>query len=245
MREMTAEYNVDCRVMDLPSRMRPRELIDRVGVENAPDDALIAVLLRSGVKGTSVVKLSHDLLRTYGSLTELAKAPVEELGTAPGMGPVKAQILKAALEIARRLGEESSPRRQAVRTPEDAARLLRSTVRTLDHEVFWVLGLDAKNQLNGMPEVVSHGLLDASLVHAREVFRRAIRTGCAGVVLAHNHPSGDPAPSAEDVRITRSLVEAGRIIDIRVLDHVILGRKQDEVSRDFFSFRESGTLSFD
>jgi len=243
---MDSEYvitNSSWRVRDMPERLRPREEMERLGVENVSDDVLLALILRSGVRGLSVVDLARGLLREYGSLTALAGASVEELAARKGMGRVKAQVLKASLEFASRLGEEAMPRRYRVRSPEDAARLLRDRTKSLDREVFWVLLLDAKNFLKTRPVNITTGLLDASLVHPREVFREAIRSATAAVVLVHNHPSGDPAPSPEDVRITKQLVEAGKVVDIRILDHVILG-KQGPAGKDFLSFREDGIIDF-
>ena len=232
------------RVCDMPERMRPREEMARVGAEHVADDILLAVILRSGVRGTNVVELARRLLASYGSLTEMASASAAELARWRGMGKVKAQVLLAAFELARRFSEERTPQRCRIRTPEDAARLLRARVKTLDREIFCVLLLDSKNYLKGSPVEVTRGLLDASLVHPREVFRQAIREATAAVVLVHNHPSGDPGPSAEDIRITKQLVEAGRIVDIKVLDHVILGRRSEGEEKDFVSLRESGIVEF-
>jgi len=233
------------RVRDLPERLRPREAMTRVGVSNVSDDVLLAVLLRSGVRGANVVDLAQSLLRTYTSLTALSTASVSELCGIRGMGQVKAQVLAAAFELARRLAEEATPERPRIRSPADAAKLLKDRVRPLEHEVFWVFLLDAKNRLKTPPIDISRGLLDASLVHPREVFREAIRSATAAVVLAHNHPSGDPTPSAEDVRITRQLVEAGRVVDIRVLDHVVIGRPgMGGGLREFVSLRENGLVEF-
>lgn len=232
------------RVRDIPERLRPREEMARAGAEHVSDDVLLAIILRSGVKGVNVVDLARQLIKTYGSLAALAAASPAELATIKGMGPVKAQVLAAALEIARRYSQEAAPKRPRVRTPEDAAVLLRDDVRSLDQEVFWVLLLDSKNFLKGKPVEITSGLLDASLVHPREVFKEAIRLSTAAVVLAHNHPSGDPAPSSEDVRITKQLVEAGRIVDIKVLDHVILGKATGQGLPDFLSMREQGVVSF-
>ena len=243
-----AEYVIEqrpLRVCDIPLRLRPREEMDRLGVRHVSDDVLLAVILRSGVCGANVVDLSRTLLRTHGTLSALARCSVDELKeSVKGIGRVKAQVLSAALELARRLGEEALPKRCRVRTPEDAARLLRDQARTLDTEVFWVLHLDAKNYMKGVPVEVSRGLLDASLVHPREVFRDAIRSATAAAVLVHNHRSGDPSPSAEDLRVTRQLVEAGKIVDIRILDHVILGKAAEAGGPDFLSMRESGIVSF-
>ena len=232
------------RMADIPSRQRPREQFERMGAENVSEDVLLALILRSGVRGMNVVDLSRGLIQEYGSLTALAKASIEDLSRMRGMGKVKAQVLKSALELAKRLSEESAPIRHTIRSPEDAAGILRERMRTREEESFWVLLLDGKNRLMKSPIEVTRGLLDASLVHPREVFKEAIRSASAAVVLAHNHPSGDPSPSAEDVRITKQLVEAGRIVDIHVLDHVVLGRQGGGGGIDFFSFREAGIVEF-
>jgi DNA repair protein RadC len=230
---------------DFPARQRPRELFEQLGPDHVEDYVLVALILRVGTKGMNVVELARRLLDEYGSLTQMAQASADELArVAKGMGKVKAQMLKAALEMGHRMVMEQAPSKAAVRTPQEAADLLRSRARGLEQENFWVLLLDARNNLKRAPVQVSQGLLDASLVHAREVFKEAIRTNSAAVVLVHNHPSGDPGPSAEDLRITRQLIEAGRIIDIRVLDHVILGHGHQENGRDFVSLRESGLVEF-
>lgn len=233
------------RVCDMPERMRPREAIERQGVEHVADEVLLAVILRSGTRGTNVLDVARRLLTQYGSLTGIASTPVKELvSEVRGVGPVKAQLLHAALELARRLAEERLPRRCRIRTPSEAAGLLRDKARGLDKEVFWVLLLDSKNYLKAAPLEITRGLLDASLVHPREVFREAIRSAGAAIVLVHNHPSGDPVPSAEDIRITKQLVDAGKIVDIKVLDHVILGRPPEDGAKDFASMRESGAVEF-
>lgn len=232
------------RVLDLPARQRPRELIERFGVESVDEETLLAVILRTGVRGVNVMELSRRLLNNYGSLSALARASVDDLIRERGMGRIKAQVLKSALELAKRLTGESVKERDLVRTPEDAARLLRENARTLDTEVFWVILLNAKNRLQGKPVEITRGLLDASQAHPREIFRDAIRAACAAIIMVHNHPSGDPTPSAEDIRITRQLVQSGRIIDIRVLDHVILGKACPERDKDYFSMREAGLVEF-
>ncbi|MFH0880594.1 MAG: DNA repair protein RadC [Lentisphaerota bacterium] len=232
------------RMRDLPARERPREMFDRLGAEHLSETVLLALILRSGVSGVSVIELGQQLLRKYGSLAELSRATLDELAAIRGMGKVKAQVLKAALELGRRLVDEQMPARRTVRQPEDAASVLRETARALDREIFWVLLLDTKHGLKKPPVEVSKGLLDASLVHPREVFREAICSSSAAVVLMHNHPSGDPNPSSEDLRITRQLIEAGRVVDIPVLDHVILGRAREGRSQDYCSLREAGLVDF-
>ncbi|OVE75400.1 hypothetical protein BVX97_04845 [bacterium E08(2017)] len=233
-------------VRDIPERLRPREEMDRVGVVNVADDVLLSVILRSGARGRNVVELARQLLRDYGSLTDLAKSSVDELasGKYKGLGKVKAQVLMASLELGRRMNKEEMPDQPAVRTPDDVARLLSDKARRLDSEVFWVIRLDTKNKLKGEPIDVTRGLLDASLVHPREVFREAVRSATSAVVLAHNHPSGDPSPSVDDIRITKQMVEAGRIVDIKVLDHVIIGAPDAGGGSRHVSMREDGIVRF-
>ncbi len=235
---------VSYRVLDLPEQLRPRELMDRFGVEKLQDDTLLAIILRTGVPGVNVMELARQLLKQYGSLSLLARASVSDLAQVRGMGKIKAQILKSALELAKRLTHESLADLPMVRTPADAAALLRESARTLETEVFWVLLLNAKNRLLGEPVEITRGLLDSSLAHPREIFRDAVRAASAAIVMVHNHPSGDPAPSPEDIRITKQLVASGRIIDIRVLDHVILGKASPAREQDYISLREAGLVEF-
>ena len=237
------------RICDMPMRLRPREAMERQGAEHVSDAVLLAILLRSGARGMNVMDLAEGLLVKYGSLTALARTSVDELAgdrSLKGLGRVKAQALRAALELARRIADESRDGRGAlVRSPEEAASVLRALAQPLDHERFWTLMLDTRNRLKGSATEVSKGILDSSLVHPREVFKPAIQTGCAALILVHNHPSGDPAPSAEDLRITRQLIQAGRVIGIKVLDHVILGGRSPERERDFLSMREAGLVEFE
>ena len=234
------------RVRDLPFRMQPREAFDRMGPEGVTDEVLVALILRSGTPGCNVLDLARTLLTEhYPSLRDLARASVEELQAIRGVGRVKAQMLRAALELGRRLTAEAGADAPCIRQPRDAADLLRLRAQHLDCEVFWMLPLDTKNRLRKAPVEVSRGLLDASLVHPREVFRPAIQAASAAIVLAHNHPSGDVAPSAEDLSVTRQLIEAGRILGVRVLDHVILGRAPAPGTPDYLSLRESGLAAFE
>lgn len=246
LREDEAFYRADSvRMKDLPPTLRPREIFALRGAEHVSEPVLLALLLRTGVPGENALQLAERLLLEYGSLTALAGSTTDDLTRRKGLGPVKAQMLKAALELARRLAAEALPQALAVRSPETVAAVIRESARVLDHECFWVLPLDAKNRLKRPPIEISSGILDVSLVHPREVFRPAIQCSCGAIVLAHNHPSGDPTPSAEDIRITRKLVEAGRLLEIRVFDHVIVGRRRAGEERDFVSLRESGCLSFE
>jgi DNA repair protein RadC len=232
------------RVCDMPERMRPREEMDRRGVQHISDAAVLAIIIRTGCPGLNAVEVAERLIHEHRSLTGLAQAPREALAKAPGMGRVKAQVLKAALELARRLAEENVSILPSVRSPAQVASVLREDARRLERECFWVLLLDVKNRMVKAPVEVSQGLLDTCPAHPREVFREAILAACANVILAHNHPSGDPAPSAEDIRLTKQLVAAGRMVGIPVLDHVILGRSQTAGGDDFASLRESGSVNF-
>ena len=238
-------YDIRSRPMrEIPGRLRPREQFEQAGAEHVPDATLLALILRTGLQGMNVADLAEAMLRQYGTLTAMARASVDELVRFGGIGRVKAQMLKAALELGRRLSLEAVPDDHRISSPEDVLMVLRERARLAEEENFWVLFLDTKNRLTRPPHVVSKGTLNASLAHPREVFREAVRSSCASVVLAHNHPSGDPTPSAEDVRITRQLVEAGRLMEIEVLDHIILGRKRTDERLDYISLRETGMVQF-
>ncbi|HMO03136.1 MAG TPA: DNA repair protein RadC [Kiritimatiellia bacterium] len=232
------------RIRDIPEEQRPRETFARDGADQVNDRVLLAILVRNGIPGHSAVDIADELLNRFGSLPELAREPVEELARLPGLGKVKAQIIKAALELGRRLPQATAPERVEVRTPADAARVIGLRASGLEVEEFWVILLDTKYRLRRPPMAIARGILDACLVHPREVFKEAIRACAAAVVLVHNHPSGDPSPSREDVKLTRQLVEVGRVVDIEVLDHVIVGQKSDRNPQGFISLRESGLVSF-
>ena len=232
------------RVCDMPTQLRPREEFERVGAENVSDAVLLALLLRTGTKGMNVVEVSQRLLSAFGSLTALARAPAKDLQAIESIGPVKAQMIKAAMELAQRLTRESVGESPIVITPEQAAAVLRERARVLQHEVFWALMLDSKNRLIGEPKQISQGTLNSSLVHPRELFKKAVEHSCAAMILAHNHPSGDPTPSSEDIKITKQLVGAGKLMGIRVLDHIVIGHRKPTSSTDFLSLRESGLVQF-
>jgi len=231
---------------DLPQHMRPREIFDRLGAEHVQDDVLLAILIRFGVPGANASELAKRLLNRYKSLTAIALAPMDEIvKEMKGIGATKARELKASLELARRMAREGVGRQPLVTSPDDVAAILREDARLLQNEVFWVLMLDTRKRMIGSPRRASEGILDASLVHSREVFKSAVSSSAQAVILAHNHPSGDPTPSAEDIKITRRMVEAGRVLEIPVLDHVIIGRRRSGETSDFMSIRESGLIKFD
>jgi DNA repair protein RadC len=232
------------RVCDMPMQLRPREEFNRVGAENVSDAVLLALILRTGTKGMNVVEVAQRLLTAFGSLTALAKASIRELQSVNSIGPVKAQMIKAAMELAQRLTRESVGESPLVTTPEQAAAVLRERARVLQHEVFWALMLDTKNRLIGEPKQISQGTLNSSLVHPRELFKKAVEHSCAAMILAHNHPSGDPTPSSEDIKVTKQLISAGEVMGIKVLDHIILGHRKHHNSTDFLSLREAGLVKF-
>ena len=241
--EEGAVYQV--RAKDLPKALQPREKFDRLGPENLSESDLLALLLRTGTAGTNVVELAETLLLQYGSLSALSRTSIAELQKIRGIGKEKAKILKAALEIGRRLVQENVGENPRIASPEEAAAVLRERARGLDREVFWVLLLDTKSRLMAPPCEVSKGTLNSSLVHPREIFKPAIQNSAASIILAHNHPSGDPSPSAQDIRITKKLIEAGTTMEIKVLDHLIIGRKTRDGANDFLSLREAGLAEFE
>lgn len=246
VREGMVEYPISPRrIKDMPEEQRPRETFARDGAEQVSDRVLLALLVRNGVPGHSAVDIADELLNRFGSLPALAREPVDEIARVPGLGPIKAQIIKAALELGRRLPAATVPERTEVRTPLDAANLLRSIKGASEVEEFWVILLDTRYRLRRPPVSISKGILDACLVHPREVFKEAIRACAAALVLVHNHPSGDAAPSLEDIKLTRQMIEVGRIMNIEVLDHVIVGEKSERQPQGYTSLRESGVVSFD
>lgn len=216
---------------------KPRERLEQLGADALSDRELIAILLRTGKRGLSVLELAQQLLHELGSLEALAKADLGRLRKISGIGKAKAIELKAAFTLAQRL---SRPRdeRQELSTPRHVADLMRDIVLVLNHEQFHVILLDRKNRLIRAPMKVTQGTLDATVVDARVVFEPALANAAASVVLVHNHPSGDPTPSREDIALTKELVKAGQLLKIEVLDHVIMGRKTTGRTEDFVSLKE-------
>ena len=213
------------RIRDLEEGMRPRERAAAVGVENASTETLLAILLRTGGKrGQSVIELARELLdRNGGSLGRLAGMGYGELKGVPGMGNVKALEVAAAFELGRRAAAEERGGMPVIAGPADLVPLLREEARELKQEKIWLAGLDQKRRLIRRPEEITRGILNASHGHPREIFRAAIRMSAASVIVAHNHPSGDPTPSREDVALTERLVAAGELVGIPVLDHIVIG----------------------
>jgi DNA repair protein RadC len=200
---------------------------------------LIAILLRTGMKGMSALHVAEQLLQQFGTLHKLANASLDDLRKVRGVGRDKAVALKAAFTLARNMARELRYESPVLDTPERIADLLRDENRLYDVEHFQAVLLNTRRRLIRV-EQISQGTLDTLLVHPREVFRTAITANAAGLVLVHNHPSGDPTPSEADIKVTRDLIRAGQLLKIDVLDHVILGRATPERSKDYASLRELG-----
>ena len=209
-------------VRDLPPAERPRERLIRLGAEALSAQEILALILGRGVKGESVMVTAQKLLSKFGSLQGIADSSVEELSQVNGIGPAKAAQLKAAFDLGRRI--EAAPRegKSAVTSPEDVVKAVAGDLKGKKKEHFLALLLDTRNRLI-RTATVSMGSLDSSVVHPREVFKEAIKASAASVIFVHNHPSGDPEPSHDDIELTRRLVEAGKLLGIVVLDHVIVG----------------------
>lgn len=210
---------------ELPEDLRPRERLFKEGAGSLSDAELLAILLRTGSKEATALDLAALIMAKFQNLKRLVDASVEELAEIKGVGMAKACQVKAALELARRLARCTESPRPSIKSPDDAAALVMEEMRCLDREHFRVLLLNTKNQVVGVDEV-SVGTLNYSAVHPREIFRGAIKRSAASVILVHNHPSGDPAPSREDIEVTQRLVEAGKIVGIQVLDHIVVGEKR-------------------
>jgi len=210
------------RINSWPAEERPRERLYAKGAEALADAELLALQLGTGTPGQTAVDLARTLLARYGSLTGLAGRTVTELAGIKGVGRAKAVRLAAAFELTRRLRSRDNDGKVALGSPDQVFAHFGPLMEDLKKEVFRVILLDAQNGLL-RDVVVSEGTLSASLVHPREVFKPAILEPAASVILVHNHPSGDPTPSKEDLRLTRQLVECGRLLDLRVHDHVIIG----------------------
>ena len=227
------------RLKDQPASERPRERLAALGADALSHAELIAILLRTGLKGVNAVEIGKQLVQKFGTLQGLAQASVADLCKVKGIGRDKAVTLVAAFALARKMAGELQYESPVLDNPESVARLLRDQNLGKPVETLQVLLLNTRRRLIRVEEI-SQGTLDTLLVHPREVFKSAIAANAASLVLAHNHPSGDPSPSEADIKVTRDLIRAGQLLKIEVVDHIILGRATAERAKDYSSLRELG-----
>lgn len=211
----------------------PRERMKSCGANALTTAELIAIVLRTGTRGENVVHLAQRLLREHTGLLGLARAPLNELTRTRGIGETKAIELTAVFELGHRITRESLGERKMIKTPQEAAALL-GDIGLLEQEEMRTVLLDTKNHVLATPTVYS-GSLHTTVIRVSELFREAVRQNCAAIIVVHNHPSGDPTPSPEDVAVTREIVQAGRLLDIDVLDHLVIG-----AGNKFVSLKERG-----
>lgn len=230
---MTEDAEYHPTIKDFPSSERPRERLLRHGAHSLSNAELLAIILRVGTLEENVIQMAQRVLAKFHGLTGLARAQPAELMTAKGLGPAKVAQLKAALELGRRWLAESPEERPQIRSPADAANLVMSEMEFLEQEHLCTMLLDTKNRVLDR-HTIYKGSLNTNLIRVGELFREAIRANCASMIVLHNHPSGDPTPSPEDVAVTKQIVEAGKLLDVEVLDHLIIGRQR------FVSLKERG-----
>lgn len=221
------------RIKELPTNEQPRERLRDYGPGALSDSELLAILLRVGVEGQNVIQLAQQMLVTHGGWAGLQRLSFEEMCKIHGMGAAKAATVKAALEIGRRLLLQAPEQRPQITSPADVANLLMVEMSHLEQEHLRVVLLNTKNFVQKI-HTVYVGTINSSAVRVGEVFKEALRTNSAALIVVHNHPSGDPTPSPEDAQVTRQLVDAGKLLDIDVLDHLVIGHGR------WVSLRERG-----
>jgi DNA repair protein RadC len=225
-------------IRDMPSDDRPRERLVKYGASNLSDAELLAIIWRTGSSGKEregVLALAQRAINQFGSLARLAKASVRELSGITGVGEVKAIELQAAIELGRRLAVAVPEERPAIHSPREVVNLVHSEMVVLEQEELWLLLLNSKNQVLAIRRMY-RGTISSSAVRIAELFRAAIRENAASIIITHNHPSGDPSPSPEDVKVTAEAVQAGHLLDVEVLDHIIVGGGRDR----YVSMKERG-----
>ena len=220
------------RITDFAESERPRERLARLGPKSLSNAELLAILLRTGVRGENAIQVAQRLLNTFSGVTGLHRTAFDEVCNQHGVGSAKAATIKAALELGYRMKQESVER-GSIHSPEEAAHLILHEMSALEQEELWVILLDTRNHFLST-EAIYRGSLNSSQVRVGEIFKLAIRRNAASIIVAHNHPSGDPTPSPDDIAVTRAIVEAGKLMDIDVLDHVVIG------SGDFVSLKQRG-----
>jgi len=222
-------------IHDLPLEERPRERLKKFGPQALSGPELLALVIGRGIAGKSALVIAHELLRRFKNIRRISEATIEELSTIDGIGLAKAAQLKASFELGRRQDLDDEPSRYEITNPKSVAKAVRASIEDRAKEHFKLVLLNVRNSILATP-TISVGTVNASLVHPREVFKKAIAHGASSVVLAHNHPSGNPEPSEDDVKLTQRLVEAGRLLGIEVLDHIIV------TTKEFVSFKERGLM---
>lgn len=227
-------------IREMTPEERPRERLQKEGASALKSSELIAILLRTGMKGVSAVEIGGQLLRAFGSLEALSRASVAEISRIKGVGPTKAVQLAAAFALGARLARSMAEER-SLDTAAAVYDLLGEEMRLLDHEQVKVISLNTKLRLIAVDDV-TRGTLNESLFHPRETFRPALTRQAYGIILVHNHPSGDPTPSKDDLRVTRQLAQAGGLLQIAVHDHIILGAPGTDREAPWYSFKEHGIL---
>jgi DNA repair protein RadC len=227
------------KIREMPAQERPREKLLARGVSSLSDPELIAILLRTGLRGANAVEVGRQLLEKYKSLTGISRCSVKELREIPGIGATKALELVAAFGLGQRLARETLSK-QKLDSPELVSELVGPEMRRLRTESLRVILLDTRYRLLHIEEV-SLGSLNESIAHPREIFRPALTYSAYAVIVVHNHPSGDASPSQTDHSLTRRLAEAAELLQIKLLDHIIIGAPSEE-SPSYFSFKEAGVL---
>ncbi|KXK10845.1 MAG: DNA repair protein RadC [Chloroflexi bacterium OLB14] len=233
MTESTQNPKPTYRIADLHESDRPRERLEALGPQVLTNAELIAILLRVGVRGENAVEVGQRLLKVFGGIQGLHRAPFKELMNQHGMGEAKASQIKAAIELGRRLSVEAPEEKFVINSPADAAGLVQYEMSALEQEHLRVILLDRRNKVLEIVEVYK-GSVNSSQVRVGELFKEAIRANASSLIVTHNHPSGDPTPSPDDVAVTRAIVQAGKLLDIDVLDHLVIGAGK------FVSLKEKG-----
>lgn len=221
---MSANLPYRLTLKEYPSELQPRERLYQLGVQALSDRELLALLLGTGIRGKTALDVAEEILAKNQGFKGLAGLTLEELACFDGVGPAQAAKILATIEIGKRISLRGGELRPIIHSPEDVSSLVMEEMRHYDREHFKTLLLNTKNHVINI-ETISIGNLNSSLVHPRELFKSAIKRSAAAVILVHNHPSGDPRPSREDINITKRLIEAGSILGIEVLDHIIIGNQ--------------------
>jgi DNA repair protein RadC len=220
-------------ISEIPEGERPRERFIEIGATGMSQRELLAIILRTGTQGMGVLHIADTLLKQFGGLAGLARADLRDLQGVHGVGKVKAIEIKTALELGKRMAMSNRDERLIIKTPADAAQILMLQMGMLEQEEIRTLLLDTRNGVIGS-NMIYRGSLNSASLRTAEIFKDAIRGNAASIVFSHNHPSGDPSPSSEDIRVTKLLVEAGKLLDIEVLDHIIVGQNR------YISLKERG-----